>query len=117
MEAKQAAETEPTYPNPKMLTDKPKRILPAIEYLGYSVHYELYQHQPTSEAIASGSPSGRWTDSSTDSNQLVFNLLRNIPKISPESSPEVGAKGGQLFPPDGTAMGQIPRKRNGSAAG
>ena len=34
MEAKQAAETEPTYPNPKMLTDKPKRILLAIEYLG-----------------------------------------------------------------------------------
>jgi hypothetical protein len=27
MEAKQAAETEPTYPNPKMLIDKPKRIL------------------------------------------------------------------------------------------
>jgi hypothetical protein len=27
MEAKQAAETEPTYPNPKMLTDKPKRYL------------------------------------------------------------------------------------------
>ena len=34
MEAKQAAETEPTYPNPKMLTDRPKRILLAIEYLG-----------------------------------------------------------------------------------
>jgi hypothetical protein len=31
MEAKQAAETEPTYPNPKMLTDKLKRILLAIE--------------------------------------------------------------------------------------
>jgi hypothetical protein len=26
MEAKQAADTEPTYPNPKMLTDKPKRF-------------------------------------------------------------------------------------------
>jgi hypothetical protein len=26
MEAKQAADTDPTYPNPKMLTDKPKRI-------------------------------------------------------------------------------------------
>jgi hypothetical protein len=34
MEAKQAAETEPTYPNPKMLTDKPKRILLKIDYLG-----------------------------------------------------------------------------------
>jgi hypothetical protein len=34
MEAKQAADTEPTYPNPKMLTDKPKRILLAIESLG-----------------------------------------------------------------------------------
>jgi hypothetical protein len=33
MEAKQAAETEPTYPNPKMLTDKPKRALLATEYL------------------------------------------------------------------------------------
>jgi hypothetical protein len=33
MEAKQAAETDPTYPKPKMLTDKPKRILPAIERL------------------------------------------------------------------------------------
>src|SRR5580692_10250747 len=29
MDAKQAAETEPTYPKPKMLTDKPKRILPS----------------------------------------------------------------------------------------
>src|SRR5260370_12472010 len=38
MEAKQAAETEPTYPKPKMLTDKPKRILLAIEYLGLT-HY------------------------------------------------------------------------------
>ena len=28
MEAKQAAETDPTYPNPKMLTDKPKRNSP-----------------------------------------------------------------------------------------
>src|ERR1700758_301471 len=27
MEAKQAAETEPTYPNPKMLTDEPNLIL------------------------------------------------------------------------------------------
>jgi hypothetical protein len=27
MEAKQAAETDPTYPKPKMLIDKPKRIL------------------------------------------------------------------------------------------
>jgi hypothetical protein len=26
MEAKHAAETEPTYPNPKTLTDKPKRF-------------------------------------------------------------------------------------------
>jgi len=34
MEAKQAADTEPTYPNPKMLTDKPKRILLAIVFLG-----------------------------------------------------------------------------------
>jgi hypothetical protein len=33
MEAKQAAETEPTYPNPKMLTDKPKRVLLASESL------------------------------------------------------------------------------------
>jgi hypothetical protein len=40
MEAKQAADTEPTYPNPKMLTDKPKRILLAIEYLGATAwHY------------------------------------------------------------------------------
>src|SRR6266446_9071263 len=44
MEAKQAAETDPTYPNPKMLTDEPKRILLAIEYLGATAwHYELYQ--------------------------------------------------------------------------
>ena len=44
MEAKQAAETDPTYPNPKMLTDKPKRILLAIEFLGITCwHYELYQ--------------------------------------------------------------------------
>jgi hypothetical protein len=44
MEAKQAAETDPTYPNPKMLTDKPKRILLAIEYLRAARwHYELYQ--------------------------------------------------------------------------
>jgi hypothetical protein len=36
MEAKQAAETEPTYPNPKMLTDKLKCILLASEYfVGY----------------------------------------------------------------------------------
>jgi len=34
IEAKQAAETEPTYPKPKMLTDKPKRILLVIEYMG-----------------------------------------------------------------------------------
>jgi hypothetical protein len=34
MEAKQAAETDPTYPNPKMLTDKPKRVLLAIEFPG-----------------------------------------------------------------------------------
>jgi hypothetical protein len=33
MEAKQAADTDPTYPNPKTLTDKPKRILLAIEPL------------------------------------------------------------------------------------
>jgi len=31
MEEKQAAETEPTYPKPKMLTDKPKGILLAIK--------------------------------------------------------------------------------------
>jgi len=44
MEAKQAADTEPTYPNPKMLTDKPKRILLAIEHLAATKwHYELYQ--------------------------------------------------------------------------
>jgi hypothetical protein len=48
MEAKQAADTEPTYPNPKMLTDKPKRILLAIDCSGgYRValfpHFELYQ--------------------------------------------------------------------------
>jgi hypothetical protein len=44
MEAKQAADTDPTYPNPKMLTDKPKGILLAIEYLGAARwHYELYQ--------------------------------------------------------------------------
>jgi hypothetical protein len=44
MEAKQAADTDPTYPNPKMLTGKPKRILLAIEYLGAARwHYELYQ--------------------------------------------------------------------------
>jgi hypothetical protein len=34
IEAKHAAETEPTYPNPKMLTGKLKRILLAIKYLG-----------------------------------------------------------------------------------
>jgi len=46
MEAKQAADTEPTYPNPKMLTDKPKRNSPAIEDLGATWwHYELYQPQ------------------------------------------------------------------------
>jgi len=32
-EAKQAADTDPTYPNPKTLTDKPKQILLTIEYL------------------------------------------------------------------------------------
>jgi len=31
MEAKQAEETEPTYPKPKMLTDKPKLILLKIK--------------------------------------------------------------------------------------
>jgi hypothetical protein len=42
--AKQAAETEPTYPKPKMLTDKPKRILLRIEYVGVTrPNYELYQ--------------------------------------------------------------------------
>jgi hypothetical protein len=30
MEAKQAADTDPTYPNPKMLTDRPKQTLLAI---------------------------------------------------------------------------------------
>jgi hypothetical protein len=34
IEAKQAADTEPTYPNPKTPTDKANRILLAIEYLG-----------------------------------------------------------------------------------
>jgi hypothetical protein len=44
MEAKQAADTDPTYPKPKMLTDNPKRILLAIEYLAAArSHYELYQ--------------------------------------------------------------------------
>jgi len=28
MEAKHAADTDPTYPNPKMLTDKPKQRSP-----------------------------------------------------------------------------------------
>ena len=32
MEAKQAADTEPTYPNPKTLTDKPNVILLVIVY-------------------------------------------------------------------------------------
>jgi hypothetical protein len=32
MEAKQAADTDPTYPKPKMLTDKPKRILLVMLY-------------------------------------------------------------------------------------
>jgi hypothetical protein len=30
MEAKHAADTEPTYPNPKMLTDRPKPALLAM---------------------------------------------------------------------------------------
>ncbi len=34
MEAKQAAETEPTYPRPKMLTDEDNRALLAINYMG-----------------------------------------------------------------------------------
>jgi hypothetical protein len=42
MEAKQAADTEPTYPNPKMLTDKPKRILLAIKYLGTLARYFIH---------------------------------------------------------------------------
>jgi len=33
MDAKHAADTDPTYPNPKMLTDKPKRFSWQIEYL------------------------------------------------------------------------------------
>jgi hypothetical protein len=44
MEAKQAADTEPTYPNPKMLTDKPKRILLAIKYLGTLARYLFKMH-------------------------------------------------------------------------
>jgi len=30
MEAKQAADTDPTYPNRKMLTDRPKASLPLV---------------------------------------------------------------------------------------
>jgi hypothetical protein len=44
MEAKHAAETDPTYPNPKMLTDKPKRILLPIDCLATIARpRELYQ--------------------------------------------------------------------------
>jgi hypothetical protein len=32
MEAKQAAETDPTYPNPKMLTDKLKLLFSLLTY-------------------------------------------------------------------------------------
>jgi hypothetical protein len=39
MEAKQAADTEPTYPNPKMLTDKPKRILLANRISGHEAQF------------------------------------------------------------------------------
>jgi hypothetical protein len=48
MEAKQAAETEPTYPNPKMLTDKPKQILLAIKYLGATAWHMNYTNPPLS---------------------------------------------------------------------
>src|SRR5271157_3392920 len=44
MEAKQAADTDPTYPNPKMLTDKTKRVPPVIDYLylsGLSIGYQI----------------------------------------------------------------------------
>jgi len=42
MEAKHAAETDPTYPNPKMLTDKPKRILLTIDCLATIARPENY---------------------------------------------------------------------------
>jgi hypothetical protein len=44
MEAKQAADTEPTYPNPKMLTDKPNRNSPFTNECEAAVpQSELYQ--------------------------------------------------------------------------
>jgi hypothetical protein len=58
MDAKHAAETEPTYPNPKMLTDKPKRILLRIEDLGAQQRLGMI---PTpvlnsSKPVATGAP-------------------------------------------------------------
>src|SRR5580658_976960 len=53
MEAKQAADTDPTYPNPKTLTDKPKRILLAIEYLGL-VRSPKHYINPASERRQNG---------------------------------------------------------------
>jgi len=63
-----------------MLTDKPKRILLAIEYLGPTAdHCELYQ--PPVYTVVNQSPSGRGVAFTADNNILIFNMLQNIFKV------------------------------------
>ena len=81
MEAKHAAETEPTYPNPKMLTDKPKRfswqsILWRLLDRRYFSTSELYQ--PQIERQRSASLKWRQLKRSQHRNILVFEFLQSI---------------------------------------
>src|SRR5271156_4204860 len=76
IDAKQAAETEPTYPNPKMLTDKPKRILLAAEYLEatQTTRGTTSTHRYASKPFSTGS----WTALTAGHKIPVFNSLKNI---------------------------------------
>jgi hypothetical protein len=86
MEAKQAAETDPTYPNPKTLTDKPKRISRQSSiWLNYT------------NATLSHSKSDSIEACDCLDNIFVFNILRIILKAA-AIPPAGGAKSGQQFP-------------------
>jgi hypothetical protein len=115
MEAKQAADTEPTYPNPKMLTDKPKRILLAIEYLGLLRGTMNYTNPQLSgsKLLSIGALDGL----NHRQHHPYFQYVTEYPPKPPESRPAVGQRVDNYFHWVGILLGQIAHSINRSAAG
>jgi hypothetical protein len=80
IDAKHAAETDPTYPKPKMLTDKPTQVLLII--LRAAAPFELYQlgtNRPGKPGFATAV-----YDRPEKANIFIFNALDDLPSIVAE---------------------------------